>query len=292
MEDSEANVDIHDDPERVPLTDVDSSCSGHAHGCQSHLHGHSHAPLPGQGHVSLLTFTLIANTTLTIVQLVVSIILKSLALFIDAVDMTADVLGYGLNLTVECYGKQPESSPRTRLQLEVVAVTISTSLTLALSIWTIYDASKRLLEDSHHDMDLGLPMLMFALVGLLFNCISLGLFYIHGVPAACTGDEGELNLCSAMLHLMGDTFRMIVIFTSGLYITISGTTKSGMIDAWCAIGVSIVTIALLGPVIYGIVLTIMGLCKHSEPKNCTEDTPVPIKSNYDKLSGGHIDEHG
>ena len=50
-------------------------------------------PAMGQGHTCLLTFVVVSNTALTTVQLTISLILQSLALFIDSVDMTLDVIG-------------------------------------------------------------------------------------------------------------------------------------------------------------------------------------------------------
>jgi len=253
---------------------------GHGDGPQSHLHGHSHLPSASSGHFCLLAFTVTANTQQTIVQLNESIVIGSIAMINDADDMTADVVGYAMNLYAEWYGQQPGKSQRSRLKLEVASATFTTCATLGLSTWIIYDAAKRLEEPSDEDMKLGGWIVGFASVGLVFNIVSLGLFYFHGLPMQCSGDKGELNLLSAALHLLGDTMRMIVILGSGLYILISGTQKSEEVDAWCAMSVSIMSMILTIPVIYGIVLTVMSLCNNKED----ETDLAPTEGKFDKLS--------
>merc|ERR1711924_197928 len=167
-----------------------------------------------------------------------------------------------MNLLAEWYGQQPGQNQTNRFQLEVASASFATTCTVALGVWTIYDGFKRLDMGMDRDMELGVPMVLFAGIGLLFNGVSLCLFHMQGIPTQCRGDHGQLNLCAAVMHLIGDTIRMIVILGSGLYITISGSTDSGKIDAWCAILVTVMTFALLLPVVYGLVLTIRGLCRH------------------------------
>ena len=125
-------------------------------------------------------------------------------------------------------------------------------------------------------------MLGFAAVGLVVNYISLGLFHMQGVPTQCSGEQGELNLCAAMLHLVGDTIRMVVILVSGLYITISESKDSGKIDAWCAIVVSVFTVGLAVPVVYGIVLTANGMCTSPNENGAPL---APTKKKFEKMSG-------
>jgi len=253
------------------------SCASHP---GSHLHRHSHLPRDGDGHTSVLAFVLITITILTVAQLVVSVVIRSLVLFIDAVDATTDVAGYGMNLYAEWYGQQQGSLPRQRIKLEVTAATFATICTVALSIWTIYDAAMRLAEGADRDLELGWPMVGFSGAGLIVNVIALVLFKLQGIPSNCTGEHGELNLCSALLHLVGDAVRALVIFVSGLYITITDSPHSGEIDAWCAIFVSVFTLALVVPVMYGIVLTIKELGK--EENGSSSD---PSVKKFEKLNG-------
>lgn len=255
--------------ERVPLTAADQEktakqqkssgwrvqCSG----CNSNFPGHSHIPRPGDGHVGVMTFLLCTNTTLTIVQLTTSILINSLALFIDSVDMTTDILGYGMNLFTEWYGQQPGKDQRSRLKLEIGSAAFSCVCTICLSTWTIYDGSLRLIEGEDHDLELGKYMLGFAAAGLVLNFTTLGLFYMQGIPTSVSGEDGELNMMATILHLLGDTVRMIVVLISGIYITVTGSTDSGDIDAWCAIGLSALMLVLLVPVVYGIVQTVIRL---------------------------------
>ena len=188
-----------------------------------------------------------------------------------------------MNLFAEWYGKQPGRDQTSRLKLEVAAAIFSTVCTVALSIWTIIDGTIRLQKGEDKDMELGVPMLAFAAVGLVFNCVSLLLFHIQGIPTSCAGDQGQLNLCAAVLHLVGDTIRMIVIFGSGLYITISGSEDSGKIDAWCAIFVSAFTLGLVIPVVYGMVLTINSLCSGGKKKADEYSPPCIDKLSTDDL---------
>lgn len=217
---------------------------------------------------------MIANTTLTVGQLTVSLMMSSLALFIDSVDMALDVIGYALNLFADWYGHQPGKNQTSRLKLEVASASFSIVCTFALSVWTNFDALKRIETGVDHDMELGAPMLGFATVGLIFNCGSLAWFHVQGIPTCSHGDHGELNLCAALLHLVGDTVRMIVTFGSGLYIVVSGSEDSGMIDAWCAIFVSTLSLALLVPVAHGLALTIQALCTAPSHKRVMPDDGV------------------
>jgi len=255
---------------------------GHNHGEQSFLHAHSHMPAAGEGHTCLLTFVVVSNTVLTIAQLAVSLALKSLSLFIDSVDMTLDVLGYAMNLYTQWYGTQPDKDQRTRLKLELSAAGFTIVCTIGLSIWIVYDAVQRLEAGDDHDMELGSPMLIFASIGLTLNFVSLALFHMKGLPTMCHGNEGQLNLCSALLHLIGDVIRMIAIFGSGLYITISGTEDSGKIDAYCAIFVSMFSIGLIVPVVYGFVMTIKGMLNKNVGENLGDQQSLLSEAAHTK----------
>merc|ERR1740117_272210 len=114
---------------------------------------------------------------------------------------------------------------------------------MSLAIWTIADALGRLeQEDEQTQEALGVPMLAFASIGLVFNVVSLSLFWAQGIPTCSHGSDGQLNLCAAAMHLIGDTVRMIVILGSGIFIVLFDKEKdSGTIDAYCAILVSIFT---------------------------------------------------
>merc|ERR1711957_1011098 len=85
------------------------------------------------------------------------------------------------------------------------------------------------------------------------------------------------------MHLIGDTVRMIVILGSGIFIVLFDKEKdSGTIDAYCAILVSIFTMIVTLPVIYGLVLTFAEFGKMpSDKRNAAviEPEKLPIVSD-------------
>ena len=188
-----------------------------------------------------------------------------------------------MNLLAEWYGQQPGTKQANKLKLEVVSASFAAVCTIGLSIWTIYDGALRLEAGEDKDMELGIPMTVFSVVGLAVNLFCLFLFHVQGIPTSCCGNEGQLNLCSAVLHMVGDTVRMIVILGSGLYLWISGSEDSGRIDAWCAIFVSLFTMVLMFPVVYGLVKTIHSLCSNSCQAKVSDEYSPPAGLTADDL---------
>src|SRR3954447_10347606 len=146
-----------------------------------HGHGHGHGHGPGHGHAagraldrSRLKVVLAVTLSVVLVEAVGAWVSGSLALWADAGHMVTDAATIGLALSASYIASLAPTSRRTfgLHRAEILAALVNAVVLLAVCGYLLVEGVRRLLEPS--GVETG-PMLVFALVGLVANAVSLSL---------------------------------------------------------------------------------------------------------------------
>jgi cobalt-zinc-cadmium efflux system protein len=200
-----------------------------------------HQPEPGQAHAhehasrstaipaapdGRLILSLGLNLLITLLQVAGGILANSLGLLSDAAHNLSDVVALGLSLWAVRLGRRPATPRRTFAykRSEILVAMFNSAVLIAISIFIIYEAVRRMLEP--HSVE-GLLVVAFAGGGLVFNGIAAVLLRSHG---------GDLNLRSAFIHLVGDAATSLGVMVSGLIVYLTGW---GYADAIVSVLVSV-----------------------------------------------------
>ena len=152
----------------------------------------------------------------------------SLALLADAGHMFADTAALVVAWLALRIARRPADAKRTfgYHRAEVMAAFLNGAALLALSVWIVIEAGRRLMAPVEV---LGGAMLVIAVLGLLVNLIALAI--LRG------SHEANLNMQGARVHILGD------LFSSGAAITAAGTivwTGWTMIDPLLSVFVALI----------------------------------------------------
>lgn len=177
---------------------------GHDHGHGHSHHGHSH----GSSNERRLTWALALVGVFMVVEVVGGIMAHSLALIADAGHMLTDSASLVLALFALRVGKRPadETYSYGRQRYEVLAAFVNGLVLLALSVWILIESARRLFEPQTVQ---GPVMLVVAGVGLLAN-IAAFLILRDG--------EDNLNMRSAVLHVLGDLLASVAAMVAAVVI--------------------------------------------------------------------------
>lgn len=158
-------------------------------------------------------------------------ITNSLALIADAGHMFTDVAALSLTLFAIWFASRPATAKKTYgyYRLEILAAFINGVALVLLSIWIIWEAIER--WRSPQDV-MGLEMTLVAVGGLVINIIAAILLH--------SGQENDLNIRGAWLHVMGDLLGSIAAISAGILIIAFGWFWA---DAAISILISLIIIA-------------------------------------------------
>lgn len=145
----------------------------------------------------ILTFVLFL--TITICQIIGARIANSLALLSDSASMGVDSLSYLFNLYAECV---PTTDERRKRLNHLICSGISLAILTAITIYFAVEASLDVVQHDETAVD-PLIVIIFALVGILFDVIALMSLYRSSQKAAegRSDKTKEINLLSAILHV-------------------------------------------------------------------------------------------
>jgi cobalt-zinc-cadmium efflux system protein len=175
----------------------------HAHGDHGH-HGHSHdAP----AHVLLIT--LLLTLGYAGVEAGMGLWTGSLALLADAGHMVTDAAALGLSLLVARIALRPRSANMTYgyRRAEVIGALVNAASMVAISLFILLEAVQRLASPPALR---AAGLLYTALGGLLLNLVAAGLL--------ARSAKDNLNVRSALLHVMGDALGSVAAIVAGLCI--------------------------------------------------------------------------
>lgn len=180
---------------------------GHHHHDHHDHHGHHHHHTNNK-KVLLISFILIS--TFMVVEVIGGILTNSLALLSDAAHMLSDAFALGLSLFAFKLSERMSNSEKTYgyKRFEILAAFINGITLVAISIYIFWEAYHRFLEPPN----VSGMMLWIATIGFIINII-VALILIKG------GDtKNNLNLRSALLHVLGDLLGSVGAIVAGLLI--------------------------------------------------------------------------
>jgi cobalt-zinc-cadmium efflux system protein len=148
-----------------------------------------------------------------IAEITGGLIANSLALLSDAGHMLTDILALGLSVVAMRFAQKPPTSSKTYgfYRLEILAAFFNGLLLLFISLYIFYEAYQRLLQPKEIK---GLVMLVVAAIGLLANGV--------GILVLRKSAHKNLNVKSALFHIVGDTISSVGVIGGGLLILYTG----------------------------------------------------------------------
>lgn len=180
---------------------------GHDH---SHSHGHHHHHTTNK---RVLFISFIAIFTFMIVEAIGGFLTNSLALISDAGHMLSDAVALGLSLLALKIGERKATNDKTYgyKRFEIVAAFLNGVALILISLYILYEAITRFVEPQ----EVSANMLYIALLGLIINLI-VAFFLLKG------DSKENLNIRSALLHVIGDLLGSVGAIIAGVLILLFG----------------------------------------------------------------------
>lgn len=182
------------------------------------MHAHTHgSDIPASSHESerrlLLAMWLTGGFML--VEVVGGLYAGSLALLADAGHMLTDTAALGFAYFAFRVARRPPDPRRSYgyHRFPVLAAFVNGVTLIGIVAWIAVEAVSRLREPVEI---LDGPMLAVAVVGLVVNLVALRI--LHG------GDQGNLNLRGALLHVLGDLLGSVAAIAAAVVIMLTGWT--------------------------------------------------------------------
>lgn len=180
-----------------------------------HYHDHHHhAPTTADGERRIL-WVLVLTGAFMVVEVIGGLLSGSLALLADAGHMLTDTAALLLAWAAFRLGRRPADRRHSYgwRRVEVLAAYTNGVALFAIAAWIVVEAVRRLLSP---EPVLGGEMLVVATAGLVVNVVSV--MILRG------GEEGNLNLRGALLHVMGDLLGSAAAIAAAAVIIATGWT--------------------------------------------------------------------
>lgn len=178
-----------------------------------HNHSHHHADTRALDK-KILKISLIMTASMSLVQLIYSILSNSLALLSDTLHMFSDVLALALSLFAILAVQNFQSSQKTfgYFRLEVLVAFVNALLIIISALFILYEGACKLLRPEFIDAT---TMIIVAFCGLLVNAIN-ALMMFRGA------NLDNLNIKSAFYHMMSDLLGSVAVIIGGVVVYFSG----------------------------------------------------------------------
>lgn len=166
-------------------------------------HGHGHGSHTSERNVLL---SVLLNLIITVAEFVGGFMSNSLALLSDALHNLSDTIAIAISYIALRLGKRPSTEKNTFgfKRYEILAALFNASVLVAISLFLFWEAYERFLDPQ--PIRAGL-MLIVATIGLFANLFSILLLH--------RDRSHNLNIRSAYLHLLGDTFSSVGVLAGG-----------------------------------------------------------------------------
>jgi len=196
---------------------------GHEH----HDHGHSNVNEGNGKNLRRVMIALVLTGTFMVVEVVGGIISGSLALLADAGHMLTDTMALALAAMAFHVSKRPPNGQLTfgYQRFQILAAFVNGLSLLAIVGWILFEAISRFLNPGEV---LGETMLVVAAAGLVVNLISFAVLH--------SGDQENLNIRGAALHVAGDLLGSVAAIVAALVIIYTGWTP---IDPMLSVAVAV-----------------------------------------------------
>jgi cobalt-zinc-cadmium efflux system protein len=188
---------------------------GHDHHDHDHDHGHSRVHEANEKSLRRVIVALVLTGLFMVVEVVGGIISGSLALLADAGHMLTDTMALALAAMAFHVSKRPPDGKLTfgYQRFQILAAFVNGLSLLAVVGWILFEAVYRFINPNEI---LGETMLVVAAAGLLVNLISFAVLH--------TGDQENLNIRGAALHVAGDLLGSVAAIVAALVIIYTGWT--------------------------------------------------------------------
>lgn len=173
----------------------------------------SHDHSEHQGNLKRVQIALVLTATFMIVEVIGGVLSGSLALLADAGHMLTDTMALALAAFAFRMSSRPADRKRSfgYQRIQTIAAFVNGLGLLALVGWILFEAVTRFLDPP--DV-IGETMLIVASAGLLVNIVSF--VVLHG------GDQENLNIRGAALHVAGDLLGSVAAIIAAIVIISSG----------------------------------------------------------------------
>lgn len=177
---------------------------------QEHAHHH-------RGDERRLGIAALLTGGFMLAELAGGLIAGSLALLADAGHMLTDFASLALAWVAARLARRPADWKRTYGfdRFSVLAAFVNGIALFAIGAWIAVEAVRRLLAPVEV---LAGPMLAIAVLGLAVNLVAFRVLH--------RGDQGNLNLRAAMLHVLGDLLGSVAAIVAALVILWTGWTQA------------------------------------------------------------------
>ena len=208
----------------------------HADDHQDHTHHHHDGEEEGGQHnhqhhlQGKFRFAILLTTFVFGVELVGGILSNSLALLSDAAHVFSDSLSLIMSWLAIYLSTRPATSSRTYgyHRTEVFAAFINGVSLIAISGWIFYEAVQRFIEPEPVKSK---EMLIVATFGFIANMVIVWLFHGEG--------HKNLNVRSAVLHVIGDALASVGVIVGGVVIYYTGWF---VVDPMLSCGIGLVVL--------------------------------------------------
>jgi cobalt-zinc-cadmium efflux system protein len=217
-------------------------------------HGHGHAQ-GRAGDRSRLWLVLAVTLAVVVVEGFGAWVSGSLALLADAGHLVTDAAAVVVALSSSYMAARPPSSRRTfgLHRAEILAALVNAVVLLGVCGYLAVEGVRRLFDPA--PVETG-PMLVFAVVGLLANAVSLALL---------TGRrDASLNMRGAYLEVLGDLLGSAFVVVAGLVIMATGFLRADPIA-------SLVIAALILPRSFGLLRDAVSVLLETTPAHLDLD---------------------
>ena len=172
-------------------------------------HSHDH----DAGNIKRVQFALVLTGSFMIVEVVGGIISGSLALLADAGHMLTDTMALALAAFAFRVSHRPADARRSYgyQRVQIIAAFVNGLSLLVIVGWILFEAVMRLIEPPEV---VGQTMLYVASAGLVVNILAF--LVLHG------GDQENLNIRGAALHVLGDLLGSVAAIIAALVIIQTG----------------------------------------------------------------------
>jgi len=180
-----------------------------------------------ENNVKRVRIALALTGTFMLVEVAGGILSGSLALLADAGHMLTDTMALALSAVAFRMSSRPADEKRSYgyQRFQILAAFVNGMSLLVIVGWILIEAIQRIVQPSPV---MGQTMLIVAAAGLFINVIVF--MTLHG------GDQENLNMRGAALHVLGDLLGSIAAVTAALIILATGWMP---IDPILSVGVAL-----------------------------------------------------
>ena len=183
---------------------------GHDH---DHSHGHDHSVNVNQDNKKRVLWAMVLTFGFMFAEIVGGLISNSLALLADAGHMFSDGLALLLSWVAFMYSDKAADKSRSFgwHRFQILAAFVNGLTLLLIAAWIIFEAIQRFVQPVEV---MATPMIVIACLGLVINLVVFKI--LSG------GDQENLNLKSAMIHVLGDLLGSVAAIVAAILILAFG----------------------------------------------------------------------